>query len=48
MNIIINQLTSRLGINNFDEKMGNLSGGQRRKADLARVLAAEPDLLLFR
>ncbi len=40
-------ILSRLGINNFDEKMGNLSGGQRRKADLARVLAAEPDLLLL-
>ncbi len=40
-------ILSRLGINNFDEKMGELSGGQRRKADLARVLAAEPDLLLL-
>jgi len=40
-------ILSRLGINNFDEKMGDLSGGQRRKADLARVLAAEPDLLLL-
>lgn len=40
-------ILSRLGINIFDEKMGNLSGGQRRKADLARVLAAEPDLLLL-
>ena len=40
-------ILSRLGINNYHEKMGELSGGQRRKADLARVLAAEPDLLLL-
>jgi len=40
-------ILSRLGINNYHEKTGELSGGQRRKADLARVLAAEPDLLLL-
>ncbi|HNW25146.1 MAG TPA: ABC-F family ATP-binding cassette domain-containing protein, partial [Candidatus Cloacimonas sp.] len=40
-------ILSRLGINNYHEKMGELSGGQRRKADLARVLVADPDLLLL-
>lgn len=40
-------ILSRLGISNYNEKTGELSGGQRRKADLARVLAAEPDLLLL-
>jgi len=40
-------LLNRLGISNYEQKMSTLSGGQRRKADLARVLAAEPDLLVL-
>ncbi|MCK9309282.1 MAG: ATP-binding cassette domain-containing protein, partial [Candidatus Cloacimonetes bacterium] len=40
-------LLNRLGISNYDQLVGTLSGGQRRKADLARVLAMEPDLLVL-
>ncbi len=38
---------TRLGLDLFDEKMGILSGGQKRKADLAKALATEPDLLIM-
>jgi ATP-binding cassette subfamily F protein uup len=40
-------LLSKLGINDYTQLVGTLSGGQRRKADLARVLAMEPDLLVL-
>ncbi|MDY0151486.1 MAG: ABC-F family ATP-binding cassette domain-containing protein [Candidatus Cloacimonas sp.] len=40
-------LLSRLGITDYDQPTGTMSGGQRRKADLARVLAMEPDLLVL-
>ncbi|PKN72205.1 MAG: ABC transporter ATP-binding protein [Candidatus Cloacimonetes bacterium HGW-Cloacimonetes-3] len=40
-------LLSRLGITDYTQLVGTLSGGQRRKADLARVLALEPDLLVL-
>lgn len=40
-------LLNRLGISDYEQKVETLSGGQKRKADLARVLAAEPDLLIL-
>lgn len=40
-------LLTKLGITNFDQPLGSLSGGQRRKVDLARVLALEPDILVL-
>jgi ABC transport system ATP-binding/permease protein len=40
-------LLTRLGMNLYDTPLGILSGGQRRKVDLAKVLALEPDLLLM-
>ncbi len=36
-----------LGLTDFDKPLGLLSGGQRRKADLAKVLVADPDLLIL-
>jgi ATP-binding cassette subfamily F protein uup len=40
-------ILSRLGMELYDAKLGILSGGQRRKVDLAKALALEPDLLLM-
>ncbi len=40
-------LLNKLGITDYDQLVGTLSGGQRRKADLARVLALEPDILVL-
>ncbi len=36
-----------LGLTDFSKPLGLLSGGQRRKADLARVLVSEPDILVL-
>lgn len=38
---------TRLGITEYDQKMEELSGGQRRKAALAKVLASRFDVLLL-
>nr|MDK2851033.1 transport system ATP-binding/permease protein [Candidatus Cloacimonadota bacterium] len=38
---------SKLGMEFYDTPMGLLSGGQKRKTSLAKVLAAEPDLLIM-
>ncbi|MFA7057012.1 MAG: ABC-F family ATP-binding cassette domain-containing protein [Candidatus Cloacimonadales bacterium] len=38
---------TQLGITDFQQKIGILSGGQRRKIDLASVLLKEPDLLIL-
>jgi len=40
-------ILTRLGMNLFDTRMGILSGGQKRKTDLAKALASEPDLLIM-
>ncbi|MFA7546672.1 MAG: ABC-F family ATP-binding cassette domain-containing protein [Candidatus Cloacimonadaceae bacterium] len=44
---IYKSILSRLGIHEFDKPLGILSGGQRRKVDLARALVNEPDLLIL-
>ncbi len=38
---------TKLGITDFHQKIGVLSGGQRRKVDLANILLKEADLLIL-
>ncbi|CAM3050342.1 ABC-F family ATP-binding cassette domain-containing protein [Filibacter tadaridae] len=40
-------ILSKLGIETFDKKMGELSGGQRKRVTLAKVLIEPADLLLL-
>lgn len=40
-------ILDKLGIQDFEAKMGGLSGGYRKRVALASVLMAEPDLLLM-
>jgi len=37
----------KLGIEHFDKKIGELSGGQKKRVALAQVLIQEPDLLIL-
>lgn len=37
----------KLGITNFNKKIGELSGGQKKRVALAQVLIQEPDLLIL-
>ena len=41
------EVLSRLEITDFNEKMKNLSGGQRKRVALANVLLREPDILIL-
>jgi ABC transport system ATP-binding/permease protein len=38
---------TKLGFDDLDKKIGLLSGGQKRRVDLARVLMDEPDVLIL-
>ncbi|MDB5262235.1 MAG: transporter [Adhaeribacter sp.] len=43
----IKQILSQLGISNLDSQISHLSGGQRKRVAMARVLIDEPDLLIL-
>lgn len=43
----IKTLLTRLGINEYDEQMKNLSGGQKKRAALAKVLAQPAEVLIL-
>ena len=43
----VKQILGRLGIQEFDKKLGELSGGQKKRVFLARVLIEEPDFLIL-
>ncbi|MFT4834497.1 MAG: ATP-binding cassette subfamily F protein uup [Flavobacteriaceae bacterium] len=43
----VKQLLGELGIENLEQKMGSLSGGQRKRVALARALVVKPDFLIL-
>ena len=43
----VKQIMSQLNITNYDKKIGTLSGGQKKRAALAKVLIESPDLLVL-
>ncbi|HLP04022.1 MAG TPA: ABC-F family ATP-binding cassette domain-containing protein, partial [Paludibacter sp.] len=43
----IKQILGKLKITNFEQKIGELSGGQLKRVALANVLIGEPDLLIL-
>ncbi|GEO07370.1 ABC transporter ATP-binding protein [Adhaeribacter aerolatus] len=43
----IKQILSQLGIHNLESQISTLSGGQRKRVAMARVLIDEPDLLIL-
>ena len=45
--IKIKQILARLKIASFDQRIGELSGGQQKRVALANVLINEPDLLIL-
>jgi len=43
----VKSILSKVGFTKMDQTIGTLSGGQKRKVDLARVLIEDPDVLLL-
>ena len=43
----VKSILNRLGFTDYEEKMEHLSGGQKKKAALARTLAGNFDVLLL-
>lgn len=43
----VQEITSKLGITNLEQRFDELSGGQRKRTFLAQMLLASPDLLIL-
>jgi len=43
----VKQILEKLKLNNFEQKIGQLSGGQKKRVALAATLINEPDLLIL-
>jgi len=43
----VKQILSKLGINDLEQKMGELSGGQKKRVALAQALVVKPDFLIL-
>ena len=43
----VKQVLGKLGIHDFDRLISELSGGQRKRVAMAKVLIEEPDLMIF-
>ncbi len=43
----VKQILGKLGIHDFDQKMGELSGGQKKRVALAQALVVNPDFLIL-
>ena len=44
---LVRQVVGKLGIHHFDQPIGSLSGGERKRLALARMLVERPDLLIL-
>ncbi|MEZ4945734.1 MAG: ABC-F family ATP-binding cassette domain-containing protein [Cyclobacteriaceae bacterium] len=43
----VNEITSKLGITTFDQKFSTLSGGQRKRIFMAKMLLQDPNILIM-
>jgi ATP-binding cassette subfamily F protein uup len=43
----VKEILGKLGIHRLDEKIGNLSGGQKKRVGIARALLQQPDLVIL-
>ncbi|HAA15566.1 MAG TPA: ABC transporter [Cytophagales bacterium] len=43
----VRQILGKLGIHDLEQEVGNLSGGQRKRVAMAKVLVEQPDLIIL-